>query len=735
MTSDRLTPDGLTPETTGTRPAAPVPARALWRALIRWEPQKIIPEIAIRNTAGFTFAVILGAVLSSPSTGVVAGLGALNVCYSDGRDPYRTRARRMLISTLLVGCAVILGSISAHSNFWAVTTAAVWAFAAGMMVALGTTAADLGVITLVTLVVFAAKPQPPTQAVQAGLVAMGGGLVQTLLSTLLWPIRRYAPERKILAGIYTELADVAKAPPPAANAPPMSRQISDAHDALAPLARDHSSEAERHVFLLVQAERIRLSVVNMGRLQRRLARHEAGETAATALGKILACASDAIGFIGQRLESGDTAASASRAPVSRALDALTASLVEFQTFQPPQGDAFFAALLRDAKFQATALRSQIRSAAFAGRDDRGRPGTNSGDRSEAGVEAKDDWRLRFTGYRARLLANLSFDSTVFRHAVRMAACLALGDAIGRGIGLQRTYWIPMTIAIVLKPDFTGTVARGVLRVGGTMAGLVLATLLFRFIHAGIGTDIALMAVFTLVLRWYGPANYGIFVAVVSGLVVLLIAVTGVAPEAVIAARAANTAIGGALALLAYIVWPTWEKGQTHTTLANMLDAYREYTDAVLTAFEGGSLAIGPVRVRARRARTNAQASVDRLTGEPGTTQRQEAALNKILVDSHSFVHAAMAMESRLYRELRDPAPPWMPAFAASVDRALSTLSEILKNETILGNAVGTGARRSRIDVEVPAPGQSGNELLETEADRMRTSLRSLGEEIAKRDWV
>ena len=42
----------------------------------------------------------------------------------------------------------------------------------------------------------------------------------------------------------------------------MTGQISDAREAFAPLTRDHSLEAERHVFLLVQAERIRLSILN-----------------------------------------------------------------------------------------------------------------------------------------------------------------------------------------------------------------------------------------------------------------------------------------------------------------------------------------------------------------------------------------------------------------------------------------------------------------------------------------
>jgi uncharacterized membrane protein YccC len=500
----------------------------------------------------------------------------------------------------------------------------------------------------------------------------------------------------------------------------MTRQISDAQDAFAPLARDHSLEAERHVFLLVQAERIRLSLFNAGRLQRRIARYDGGAAAANNLQRISGHTSTALQLISQRLLDGESAGS-----MNAVMEQLTDSLVAFQNLTAPDGEAFFAALLRDAQHQSDALRSQIRAAAWAG-------SSTSAPAAERRAEDKS-WRLHFDGYRARILANLFFDSTVFRHAIRMAACLALGEAIGRASGLQRTYWIPMTIAIVLKPDFAGTFARGVLRVAGTMAGLALATLLFRLVHTGVTADIALMALFTLLLRWYGPANYGIFVIVVSALVVLLIAVTGVAPGTVIAARAMNTALGGTLALLAYAIWPTWERTQTRAALAEMLEAYREYIHAVLGAWQGASLAdIEGVRVKARRARSNAQASVDRVSGEPGVAERQVNSLNTMLVHSHALVHAAMAMESRLHRSPRDPAPEWMPVFAASVDRALVTLSGVLRNPD---QPPAAHTRRSRVDVETPHPGKRGNELLETEADRIRTSLRSLGEELARRDWL
>jgi len=213
-------------------------------------------------------------------------------------------------------------------------------------------------------------------------------------------------------------------------------------------------------------------------------------------------------------------------------------------------------------------------------------------------------------------------------------------------------------------------------------------------------------------------------------VVMLAAVTGVAPQPVIAARALNTALGGALALIAYAVWPSWERKQTRDALACMLDAYRAYTHAVLGAWEGGAASeIDRVRDEARRARSNAEASVDRMSGEPGVTAKQTASLGAILVNSHSFVHAVMAMESGLYGNRRDPAPAWMHAFAESTDRALVKLAAVLKN------ANATRTRRSKVEVETPPPGTGGNELLEMEADRVRTSLRSLGEELARRDWL
>ena len=183
--------------------------------------------------------------------------------------------------------------------------------------------------------------------------------------------------------------------------------------------------------------------------------------------------------------------------------------------------------------------------------------------------------------------NVSFSDgsdAAFRHAVRLAICVAVGDMIGRGFECRRSYWLPMTVVIVLKPDFTSTFTRGVLRIAGTIAGLFLATELFHFLPETTLFLILQILVFTFVLRWLGPANYGIFAISVSALIVLLIAILGVAPGEAIWARGINTVAGGCLTLVAYWIWPTWERAGVSELIAQMLDAYREYFQVLTHAY-------------------------------------------------------------------------------------------------------------------------------------------------------
>ncbi len=234
-------------------------ANAFWRTVLRFDRAKIAPEIAVRNTIGIVLPLIVGASTGYVPAGVVASLGALNVSYSDSRDPYAARAQRMFRASVLVGIAVAAGGLSGHNTPLAVLTASLWAFAVGMLVVLGQKAADLGAVTLMTLLVFAARSLTVTEALGSGLLAFGAGLIQMLLSIAVWPVKPHEPERRIVAGLYEALSGIAVSSAGWTSAPPGTAPIMGAQESLATLADDRSIESERLVFLLNQAEKIRFS--------------------------------------------------------------------------------------------------------------------------------------------------------------------------------------------------------------------------------------------------------------------------------------------------------------------------------------------------------------------------------------------------------------------------------------------------------------------------------------------
>jgi len=698
-----------------------------WRSVVRFQAEKIAPTLAARNTLGVALPLAAGVVLGSVPAALITTIGALNVSYSDSYEPYIQRARRMLATSVLGGLALFAGALCGHHNGLAVLAAGAWGFAAGLLVALSTAAADLGVITLVTLVVFTARPLPLKEAVLSGSLALAGGLFQTVLALAFWPVRRYVPERRALAGLYSELSRAAASPLQVFEAPPASAQSTQAQAALATLG-DFSIDAERYRLLLSQAERARLTLFSLARLRIRIERESPASPERALLDRYLAAASRILKFIsGALLEGQLTAAPPAELEV---LQVLTDDL-------RPQPEALsdpsqWTATLKDASFQMDALTGQMRSAI-----DLAVAAAPAGVAAFALRELRKPWRLRIHGTLATLRANLSLQSAACRHAARLSVCVALGDAFARSFELRRSYWLPMTIAIVLKPDFSATFSRGVLRLAGTFAGLIFATALFQVLPAAPGAEVAAVIALVFVMRCWGPANYGILATAVTGLVVLLVAMSGVSPNDVIAARGLNTTLGGVVALLAYWLWPTWERNQAPEIMACMLDAYRDYfraiRDSYFTPEDSHESPLDRARQAARLARSNLEASLERLSAEPGASAKIAGVLGGMLASSHRLIHAIMALEAGLSSTRPAPAREAFRRFANDVELTLYYLAQGLRGSPL------TQAELPDLREDHRQLANSGDSLAEryalvnVETDRITNSLNMLSEELLR--WL
>ena len=684
----------------------PNPWTAFWQTLIRFEKEKIAPGMAVRNTLGVVIPLAAGAALGHMSAALAVASGALNVSFIDSDEPYGRRTRRMLAGCVLVSAAVCAGATLGASHVLTVLFTAVWALAAGILVAAGTTAADLGLISLVILIVFGAEPLPPRQAIYAGMLAFGGGLFQLLLSLSAWPLQRYGPERRILSELYLELAHTAAAAEPgtvdASQAPPASAKITQAQQSLAALGREHSVEAERHRLLLSQAERMAMGLLTLRRLRSRIRRKTPDACEIPLVDRFFAGYAQQLESVGAALQS---SAPAAGDPGVRDLQEVA------EQMRAARG------LAGELRGQMDALNGQLRTARelasvapLAGRND------------FVPSEAAQPWQLKLSGSLATLRANLTLESAAARHAIRLAACVALGEAVGRAFGVERAYWFPMTIAIVLKPDFTATFSRGVLRLAGTFAGLAIATALFGWLPMPPAAQIVLVGVSLFLVRGWGPANYGVFVTALTAMVVLLLSLHGYRPQDVAGARAWNTVAGGVVALLAYAVWPTWERTQVPEALAKMLDGYRLYFRAIREVRVSPQHA-DAARLASRLARTNLEASIDRLFAEPGTTSATTSALSGVLASSHRLLHALISLEAGL--AAGGQTGPGFDAFANHVETSLFYLAGILRGSR-LGRADLPDLREDHYAL-VQAGENSA--LVRVETDRITNSINTMAEEL------
>jgi uncharacterized membrane protein YccC len=117
------------------------------------------------------------------------------------------------------------------------------------------------------------------------------------------------------------------------------------------------------------------------------------------------------------------------------------------------------------------------------------------------------------------------------------------------------FWIPLTILFVLRPDRGQTFDRLVLRAAGTVAGLILATALSEWLFGHEIATALVLAVAAALSFGLLTVQYALFTAAITTYVVLLADTLGEPALTAAGQRALATAIGIAIAGLAFVLWP------------------------------------------------------------------------------------------------------------------------------------------------------------------------------------
>lgn len=159
--------------------------------------------------------------------------------------------------------------------------------------------------------------------------------------------------------------------------------------------------------------------------------------------------------------------------------------------------------------------------------------------------------------------------------LRLVLCLAAAQAVAVLLPTERPYWVALTVAVTLKPDFGSVFSRAVQRGLGTMVGVVIGSGLLVLLPHGALIVLAI-AVFAAMLPISAVRNYGMFTTFLTPLIVLLLDL-GRQDQGLVVARLVDTAVGCAIVLLVgYLPWPSIWRSR-----ARLGDAIAGVTDDVL----------------------------------------------------------------------------------------------------------------------------------------------------------
>ncbi len=205
-------------------------------------------------------------------------------------------------------------------------------------------------------------------------------------------------------------------------------------------------------------------------------------------------------------------------------------------------------------------------------------------------------------------------------------CVGVAALASEVLPLQRSYWVVLTVAIVLKPDNGSVFARALQRGIGTIAGVVLGAVILAAVPYGPWLLFP-MAVLAAGQPYGRLRNFGLGATFITPVVVLLIDLLAPAGWRLPEERLVDTLPGCAIVLLVgYVPWPS-------SSLAPAT-AVRRYAARHLPVRGGGahpgsgSAARGrgwQVRRKAYRALGDLHGEYQRAMSEPAAVSRRASA--------------------------------------------------------------------------------------------------------------
>ncbi|GGZ28939.1 membrane protein [Echinicola pacifica] len=251
--------------------------------------------------------------------------------------------------------------------------------------------------------------------------------------------------------------------------------------------------------------------------------------------------------------------------------------------------------------------------------------------------------------------NLSLDSSVFRHGIRLAVTCLLGFFVSMQMSLgSHSYWVILTILVILRPGYSLTKKRNTQRMLGTVAGGVTGVLILYFVP-----DFTIRFIFLILfmILAYSFLRTRYFLAVLFMTPFIFIVYALLYPESdfmIVQERILDTFVGSGLAYLASIYFlPSWEYGGFRQREIAAVQGSLAYFSQLVSRFDTepfDELAYRLARKRMYLKSANLAASFQRMLDEPAKQQKNKEALHQFVVLNHILNSYFSTLSASLSRE-------------------------------------------------------------------------------------
>ena len=610
----------------------------------------------LRITIGVLVPALLFNQLNQLSIGVDMALGALCVSVVDAPGPVVHKRNSMVICCLLILLVSLITGFIQHNPILLGIEVVLFSFFFSMFPIYGTKATSIGTCALLMMIFMIEKRMAPQQVINSSLLIFAGGVWYTILSLLFFRIRPYRAAQQALGECISQVAKYLRLK---ARFYAVKTNIDENYKDLVSQQIKVSQHQDAVRELLFKSRTIVKESTYSGRMliltfvdlvdlfdQITYTHYDYGNLRKTYLqsgvleeiSRLIHQMADELHLVGLSVQSNKKY----KRIISHTLqlENIKTHIDQIAAADQENSSLFLKKILvniRNINQRLTDMASY----------------TNARQTSKKTSDNLEFARfVTHQDYAPRLfLENLTFKSASFKHAFRVAIVCGIGFILAKTVVTgHHSYWVLLTVIVILKPGFSFTKQRNSQRLIGTVVG-GLVGILILFLIPDKTVQFLIMLVLMLFTYSFLRLDYAVSVIFMTPYVLIAFSFLGVPLIHTVEERVLDTFIGSALAFSStFIIFPNWESDLLNESLSKVIISNQNYLKTVTERLNG--LPLNMVEYKLARKDVyvesgNLSAAFERMISEPKSKQKHAQDIHKFLVLNHMLSSAIAAIAANL----------------------------------------------------------------------------------------